>query len=281
MFGYINVNQPELKIREYARYRGYYCGLCASLGKQYGTRSKLALSYDIVFLIILLSSLYEPGTREKTCRCAYHPGQKHLELSNPITDYAADMNMLCAWYMALDHKADQDDVKARAKGQGLSLLYKKYFKNVKKRYPDKVAKIESILQQMQMLEQENCQDLDQMAGLSGDIVAELFCYRQDEWTDSLRQIGNLLGRFIYMMDAWEDLPADMAHHCYNPLISIYQTTESMQVFDEVMHSYMTMVISDCAARFERLPLVEDVEILRNILYAGVWNRFYFVQAKRK
>ena len=60
MFGYVTANKPELKIREFARYKGYYCGLCHTLLENHGRRGQMTLTYDMTFLVILLSSLYEP-----------------------------------------------------------------------------------------------------------------------------------------------------------------------------------------------------------------------------
>lgn len=280
MFGYVNVNQPELKIREYTRYKGYYCGLCSSLKKNYGTSAGLSLSYDITFLIMLLTSLYEPGTSESMKRCQLHPVQKHLELSNKFSDYGADMNLICAWYTALDHKQDKDSKKKQLKANGLSVLFRKYFRTVKEKYPDKIKNIEAATQELKQLEEENCQDLDRMAGLSGRIVAELFHYRDDEWTETLCKIGDFLGRFIYIMDAWEDYPEDKINGCYNPMQSMFETTGSQNVFDELCYSILNMLMAECTACFERLPLIEDAEILRNILYAGVWTRYHMIREKR-
>ena len=64
MFGYVTANKPELKIREFARYKGYYCGLCHTLLENHGRRGQMTLTYDMTFLVILLSSLYEPKEEE-------------------------------------------------------------------------------------------------------------------------------------------------------------------------------------------------------------------------
>ena len=69
MYGYIVMNKPELKIREYERYRAYYCGLCKSLKTDAGMRGQISLSYDMTFLALLLSALYEPETVEKKEHC--------------------------------------------------------------------------------------------------------------------------------------------------------------------------------------------------------------------
>ncbi|MDD7390623.1 MAG: DUF5685 family protein [Lachnospiraceae bacterium] len=279
MFGYVNVNQPELKIREYTRYRGFYCGLCRSLKDNYGIRSRLSLSYDMTFLVMLLTSLYEPDTQEKHVSCALHPLQKHLELRNRFSDYGADMNMLCTLYMAQDNILDAGSFKEKAVGNGLSALYRKAFKKLKLKYPGKIERMEHWLARLHELEAENCTDLDTMSGLSGHIIAEIFTPRNDEWTDELTALGFYLGKFIYLMDAWEDIEKDQAEGKYNPLLPIYNKEDSDH-FNEICRSFMTVVMADCATHFERLPLIEDVEILRNIIYSGIWTRYELTLNKR-
>ena len=279
MFGYININQPELKIREYTRYRGFYCGLCRSLYENYGITSRLSLSYDITFLVMLLTSLYEPETQESFDRCPAHPIHKHLELRNKFSDYGADMNLLCTWYMTEDNILDAKNTKEKLTGNSLSILYHRSFKKLKLKYPGKVERIEELLRQLHQLEAENCTDLDRVAGISGHIIAEIFSPRQDEWTQPLRTIGFYLGKFIYLMDAWEDIEKDEKAGNYNPLLSIYNKEDSQQ-FNETCLSYMNMVMAECATQFERLPLIEDAEILRNIIYSGIWTRYELVLSKR-
>lgn len=279
MFGYVNVNQQELKIREYARYRGFYCGLCRSLKENYGISSRLSLSYDTTFLVMLLTSLYEPETRESRVHCTLHPLHRHLELRNRFSDFGADMNMLCTWYLAQDNILDADSMKEKLTGSGLFALYRKAFRKLKLKYPGKTERMEALLSQLHKLEAEGCTDLDRMSGLSGRIISEIFTPRNDEWTDELTAVGFYLGKFIYLMDAWEDIEKDREKGQFNPLLPLYKKEDSDQ-FNEICRSYMTMFMADCAAHFERLPLVEDVEILRNIIYSGIWTRYELILNKR-
>lgn len=73
MFGYIVVNQSEMKFKEYDVYRSYYCGLCQSLKERYGVLGQLSLNYDMTFILMLLTGLYEPEDVVGQCRCVAHP----------------------------------------------------------------------------------------------------------------------------------------------------------------------------------------------------------------
>ena len=90
MFGYVNIDKMELKFKEYYSYKGYYCGLCMMLKKKYNNLARLTLNYDMTFLILLLSSLYEVENKSYSARCIVHPAKKQLIIQNEITEYAAD-----------------------------------------------------------------------------------------------------------------------------------------------------------------------------------------------
>lgn len=106
MFGYIAINKAEMKFKDYDMYHSYYCGLCKRLKENYGRSGQLTLSYDMTFLIVLLTGLYEPETSTDTTNCIAHPFEKHTTRTNEITDYAAAVNLILSYYKSRD---DWDD----------------------------------------------------------------------------------------------------------------------------------------------------------------------------
>ena len=98
MFGYVTINKPDLTIRDFETYHSYYCGLCRDLHKRYGRSGQLTLSYDMTFLALLLSALYEPEVKRSTERCLIHPVHKHETVMTPYTEYAADMTILLSYF---------------------------------------------------------------------------------------------------------------------------------------------------------------------------------------
>lgn len=106
MFGYIITNKAELKLKDYEKYREYYCGVCNSLKERYGIVSGLSLSFDVTFLAIVLSGLYEPETTRQSKHCIVHPVNKHYYFSNDMIDYAADMCLLLSYFKCLDDWRD-------------------------------------------------------------------------------------------------------------------------------------------------------------------------------
>ncbi len=272
MFGYIIVNKAELKFKEYDVYHSYYCGLCQGIRQRYGRSGQLTLSYDMTFVLMLLTGLYEPETIQSSCRCMVHPVEKHPIRRNQFTDYVADMNVLFSYYKCLD---DWEDERKLHKLMFSKLLQGKVGKQ-KEQYLEKLRKIDMLLHDLSRAEKEDCQDVDAMAGTFGKIMAEIFAYKEDEWTDSLRKLGYYLGEFIYLLDAYEDIEEDIRKNRYNPMKKRYESAD----FDEECRGILTMLMAQCCKEFEKLPILENVEILRNILYSGVWCKYEGIREKR-
>lgn len=274
MFGYIAINKAEMKFKDFDMYQSYYCGLCKQLKECYGKRGQMTLSYDMTFLVILLTGLYEPDTRLDTVSCIAHPLEKHAARTNVYTDYAAAINMILCYYKCKDDWVDEHKLKSRATAKILSPR----IREIEQKYPQKIAVLAQNLQEISRLERQNEQSIDRMAGLFGNIMAECFVYQKDEWEPYLRRIGFFLGKFIYLMDAYEDVEEDLASGNYNPLKNDFQHNEN---FSEDCRTLLTLMMSECSRSFEKLPILLHAEILRNILYSGVWCRYTSVTAKRK
>ena len=273
MFGYIVINKPEMKFREFDMYQSYYCGLCKSLKNRYGKIGQMTLSYDMTFLALLLSSLYEPETKSGYRRCIAHPVEKHLYRQNEFTDYAADMNLLLSYEKCLDDWNDEHMTKKRL----MAGLLKSRNAQVCQKYPEKIDKICQCMDMIHEYEKSESRNIDEVAGVFGEIMAEIFAYRQDEWEETLRRMVFFFGKFIYLMDAYEDIETDMEKGTYNPLKDIYQKDD----FEELAGQVLLMMMAECSKAFERLPIVENAQILRNILYSGVWSKYDLVKQKRK
>ena len=273
MFGYIAVNKSEMKFTEFDIYHSYYCGICRELKKKYGGLGQLSLSYDMTFLAILLTGLYEPETRVGSCKCVAHPFESHETRNNIFTEYAADMNMLFACYKCQDDWEDERKFGKYAYGRMLEAKAGR----LKKEYADKVRTISLMMQDFSDAERSGDADIDTLAGLFGRIMAEIMAAREDEWADNLRRLGFFLGKFIYLCDAYEDVEKDIRKGMPNPLKQKFESPD----FEEECKTILMMMISECCKEFEKLPILENVEILRNILYSGVWGRYEIVHEKRR
>ncbi|MBE0600192.1 MAG: hypothetical protein IH607_00275 [Firmicutes bacterium] len=266
MFGYVTANYKALSEEDREQYRFYYCGLCRALQHRYGNLSRLTLNNDMTFLLLLLSSLYEPEEETAFRRCVMHPLKRMPYMTSEPAAYCADMTVLLAYLKALDDRADEGSLRAKAGAAAL----KKSFQRVKALYPDKVEKIAAMIGEINAYEARGGEDIDVPINLSGAFLGEIFCYRNDAWGEDLRALGEALGRFIYLMDAFDDLKADVKKGRYNAL-KPYSDQEHFETFCE---DGLLMMISESARVFETLPLEKHLSILRNVLYSGVWTRYY-------
>lgn len=262
MFGYIICNRTGLSEEEFSRYRRFYCGVCKSLEKKFGQMGRFSLSFDMTFLALFLSSLYEPEERVTRFFCPAHPVRKRESIENEFTDYAADMTVALSFHKCLDDWADEKRVGKKMYGK----LLEKHYREVKERYRRQCTAIEEGLRELSMLEKETPEEVDRALNCSGKMLSEVFVYREDFWSRSLREFGYALGRFIYLMDAAMDYEKDRKKGSYNPLFYMgKQPAEAEEL--------LTMLIGDATQIFEKLPLVQDTHLLGNILYGGVWQQY--------
>ncbi len=273
MFGYVVIDKPELRCREFDEYRGFYCGLCKTLGKKHGFLSRLSVSYDLTFLSILLSGLYEPELDGQCERCVVHPCSKHCVIKHDYQEYCADMTVFLTWLKCEDDW--KDDKKLGKKIYG-SMLAKKA-KKIADIYPEKCKKITERMKELSECENREEKDIDKVSGLFGSILEEIFVVKKDNWEGLLRKIGFYLGKYIYVLDAYEDLEQDIKSGHYNPL----KFLEAEDNFDLQIKNILTMLIAECCKHYHQLPIVEHEPILDNILYAGVWTGYERVLERKE
>ncbi len=273
MFGYVIVNKPELKMKEFDRYQAFYCGLCHSLKAKFGIRGQLSLNYDLTFAAVLLSALYEPEEKENKFRCIAHPLEQRGMISNEMVDYAADMDLILTWYKCKDDWQDNKKV-----GKGIyAAQIKKNCKKLELQYEEKAANIMAYLDVQNKLEADRCEDIDKLSGTFGKILAEVLTVKPDVWEKELYRMGFYLGKFIYILDAYDDLEEDKKKGGFNPFL---QKAEE-DGFEDWLHELLIMAAAEMAKSFEVLPVVQDAQLLRNIIYAGIWTKYYAAKERRK
>lgn len=269
MFGYVTASMRELTKEQQRRYGAVYCGICRRIREQSGQLARLGLSYDMAFLAVLLMSLYEPEELGGKNSCALHPITRRDWIDNDFVRYAADMNVALAYYNCLDDW--QDDGKRSAKW--LAESYKKHLPDIEERWPRQFRAIRDSLAALSDLEKAACPNPDEPAGVFGTLMGELLVVREDLWSETLRKMGNALGRFIYLLDAELDYDKDQRKGKYNPFLAKGEAKDWARWED-----YLVLTMGRCTAEFEKLPLVQDKALLDNILYSGVWVNY---RRKRK
>ena len=261
MFGYVVPNKAELKIKEFDIYRAHYCGVCAALREFSGYKGALSLTYDMAFLSLLLSAVYEKGEREEKARCICHI-KPHNEKRSFYSDYIAHMSVLLSYYKCID---DLHDDKNFIKGSYAALLSRKV-KKVFQMYPEKASEIKKELRNVALFEKTS---LDEAASAFGTILGHVFTPEDDIFKNTLFETGFYLGKFIYILDAYLDIEEDIKKGRANPLVPLCEKPG----FEEECEELLNIMAAQCAARFEKLPITENAEIMRNILYGGIWQKY--------
>lgn len=262
MFGYVICSKEDLTKEESDRYQSAYCGLCRELRNKYGQAARMCLSYDMTFLALFLSSLYEPEEQQEEMRCVVHPVKKRPILNNTFIEYAADMSILVTYFQCLDDWKDEHKYRRYKYSKELE----KFLPDIQKKYPRQYMKMREKVEELSALEKKSCDVSDEIVKCSGELIAELFVYKEDYWSGYLRKFGYELGRFIYLMDAVIDYDKDKKSGNFNPFIK-------MQMNLAHAEDVLKVMIGNAMEQYDMLPIVQDERIFRNILYGGIWTQY--------
>jgi len=272
MFGYVTINKTDLPRSEYELYQSYYCGICHSLKELHGLKGRMALSYDMVFLALLLTDLNDTEVEPEKMFCPLHPTRKCGKAMNQQTAYAADMTAILAYFQCLDHWQDNGNRWYRRAAKQLQ----PHAEEAGKRWPRQYQAVEKAVHDLAEAEKRGETDIDLVASFTGEMLSEVFVEKEAHWDEDLRAMGFYLGKFIYLMDAYEDLEKDRKKGNYNVFLSMSKEAD----FEDRCKALLTEMMAGCAYHFERLPVLEYSGLLRNIIYSGVWNKYYMVYNRR-
>lgn len=277
MFGYVKPVNDELKIREYNVFRSYYCGLCKALGENYNQLTRFGLNYDLTFLAVIIGSLIENDGIISNERCFVHPLKKRNIMKNSQSiDYASDMSVLLVRLKLKDDWNDDKSYKALL----ASIPYRNYDNKLLNQYPETVKSVEMKLSDLSKLEKDKSKDLDACADKFAKVMESIFqspIIKDDTQKRILGQVGYYLGRWIYIVDAYQDLEADIKTTSFNPLLlKYYEGNETINVLKdkvkqeiEVALYYTLSQLVDC---YELLDIKNNKEIIDNVLYLGLRNK---------
>jgi hypothetical protein len=272
MFGYITPDIPELRVKEYDAYKAYYCGLCRSIKLHYGDLPRLTLTYDFTFLAILFAAMAGQSVGVAMKRCAASPFRKKISVvDDKIMTYCADMNVLFSYYKFKDDMRDDKNPFYLP----IVLYMKIKINKLLKKYSDKSVIIEKELNDIFMMEKRNEKDLDLLSNKFGKIMEAVFTF---DGLDSDQQkiakwMGFNLGKWIYMIDAYDDIKKDMDKKRFNALtIDELGYSEIKEKQRDRVREYLLACLEEVSAAYGLLELKQNAEILDNIIYSGLLKK---------
>jgi hypothetical protein len=271
MFGYIKPNIPELKVKDNELYKATYCGLCRTMGKCIGCASKFTLSYDFAFFALVRMALEKTKAQVKMRRCMVHPFKKRpiMEI-NSVLEYSAKSSVILTRLKLKDNVNDSHGIsRLKAKIVGLVSLF---FKKTDKSLLPLEEKIKECIDSLATLEKENCDSIDKVADTFGTLLGSVASFGLDGENGILGyEIGYHLGKWIYVIDACDDLARDVKTGSYNVLKLVFG--EELKENDKKMlEGAMYLELNKMAKAVELIDFSNhrDVEaIIKNIIFDGL------------
>ena len=263
MFGYVNVYKDLLTVRDYNIFRGYYCGLCKQLGKNFNQLTRFGLSYDMTFLAILISSLNDEQLEVKKQNCIAHPLTKRNVIYNDKgIEYGSEISVILTYLKLKDDWEDEKSLKSLAR-----IFY--YFPNRKaiKKHKIKHKAIAGYMEKLHLLEKENCANVDEVADCFGKILEMIF--DKDNSNKSLAWLGYHIGRFIYITDAYNDIEKDIKNNSYNPFVAMFGKELDKEQLKQNVKASLEFTLSEISNAYNLLNIKKNKELLDNIIYLGL------------
>lgn len=280
MFGYVKPYNPELRVRELEEYKAVYCGLCKQLGRSFGVFARFTLSYDFAFLAMLKTALdREICPETERCACIAHPFCKRIRVrENAAMQMAARAAMISVYYKLLDDREDEGFF--RRIGAVLLLPFAKRARRKAIAFADGAAADEAAAKMsaaQAQLEAEKCQIPDAAAEPTANFLAAVLknCAATAEQAAVLERFGYLLGRYVYLCDALDDLEDDRRRGRYNPFL--YAGGEAAIAAKNALF----LTTAELSDDFDLLELHRYEGILENIIRIGLRAEVIRIEKKLK
>lgn len=279
MFGYVRPYKPELLVKEYQAYKSVYCGLCKNLGREFGFLSRLFLSYDATFLALLsisINSVKNPTLSFHCKSCTVNPLKKCLfcECQDESFSLSAAVSIIMTYYKIKDDIHDSSCFKKLLPYSFIPLISKAY-NSAKKKYPEVESVISDFNKEQNYIENQKNVGIDLSAKPTADALAKILPMLASNTDDKriLSQLGFFLGRWIYLMDAADDIDKDIKSNSFNPFVNDLIISRNMKQAE--VNSYcnevLNQTISQIINAFNLLNLCEFKSILVNIIFKGMPN----------
>lgn len=269
MFGYVITQKEELKLREFSVYNGYYCGLCKTIGAEYGQLLRMGLQYEMAFLALFLESLDGSADQITEEHCAAHHIRKKPVIRCSATEYAAAMTIILGYENNMD---DLHDEGKNIKTISRWLALRRAYDRASRHCPDAAEQVHSRLSRLYQLEEQKCTSLDDPANAFGEVMRSVFLgyFTEDNDHRVLRVCGEFayqLGRWIYLIDALDDLTEDKKTGNYNPFAFI----QADRVYS-LARSLLYHALGEMSRALDLLDIRKNRGIIENIVYLGLRSK---------
>ena len=270
MFGFIRPVKSELRVREADRFQQVYCGLCHAIRARYGRFYTLFLSYDMTFYALVTGSDQADTPPPCRKRCDAHPlTRRPCAAPDDALARAADVSVLLTYHKFRDSLADEKGAK-RALAWLLCRLGRRGYKRARERLPAADREIIAALDDLQQFERERCDSMDRAADASARMTAAVVPRTGDDRERVLRQMFYHVGRWVYLLDAAQDVAEDLAQDNYNPVVLCYGLkTPELKEIREPLERTLERSLADICMAYDLLDIGRDADLVRNIIFLGM------------
>ena len=281
MFGYVKPFQPELQVKELDTYKALYCSLCKSMGKYSGVFSRFFLNYDFVFLVLLCLSLSDDAPEFCQKRCFVHPMKKRscctCSHSQKELIFCSDAVSIATYYKILDNIADNPKISGTFFRILLLFLIGPRKKAIR-RNPELEDIFKTAFENQIEVETSADADSDKAAHPFANALLALFSLVSDDKDTRtvLERLGYLLGRFIYLADAFDDFEKDKRKNNFNPFSSMSKD-DALVFANESLRS----TVYELNVTFDLLSVRRYGDIIKNILSFGLLNTIKIINSKKE
>lgn len=274
MFGYVRVQKMNLRVREWETYRGLYCSLCRALSRRYGLPARLILSFDMTFLLAVRFAQSETVPSFHLGRCPFNPAKRcnYCDNGNDAFDYVCAAAVLMFYYKVCDNIADSPFYK-KMLFYLLLPVAALWRKKAKRLFPKMDADIAEAMRRQSETERENTDSIDQAAHASADALGRLMQTGAKEHANAVYRFGYHVGRWIYLMDAADDLKQDIRTGNYNVFVRKFDlhSPDLTPAQQEDIRATLEMTSAAAMQALEESQLTVLYPILENIVLDGMYQ----------
>ena len=269
MFGYLNIDKTKLEDGQRGLWQTFMCGLCVSTKQLFGNVARMFVNNDINLFNVLFHSVIHADVTVDKARCLAHPVKKRPILRpTELTDKLAVGNVILTYLNVYDDVVDGGSVKKKTALR----LYKKAYRKAQQQWPQLDQIICAHYNNLRVLEQGNCNSLDQVAH-SFASLAQDFCklVLGESSQDLCETLCYNLGKWVYLIDALDDVEKDLKKHNYNPFVACYgaASIKGLAVHKEEITFLMYAVLNRIATCFNDMNLQKYNCILQNVLFDSI------------
>lgn len=282
MFGYVRPQKSELLVREYEQYKGVYCSLCRQLGKSYGIASRLTLSYDCTFYALVLFAFRPECPRFQSGRCVVNPFKKCMYCNTGESELtaASALSAIMTYQKIKDDIADSNFF-----GKLRSYLLLPFAAHARKKaardFPQIDLIVTTAMAKQQAAEREGNSGIDECAEPTAKMLQLVFemvnginSDRESAELRVLSQFGYFLGRWVYLIDAADDLEKDIKSESFNPFITKFEldassTAQELESVRNYANQVLNATLSQLVSALNILDLQHFDSIINNVILKGL------------